>query len=308
MRSTKDARSAAARAASSGHPKVFRMPWPKNTFRRTRAGHSPSTRPTRCRSSKSPKGAAARSTSITPASPPCGVNVSLSIQRRTVPASSSSLPPEIVVVSMRRGEAVEDREHAPRARRSPFAEWIVQRDRAAEHPRKLTERGQQCARGLLDGQRRQHADHGRGRHGQHGRPSPSSIADRAAARAHRSPTPLPAIPVVAASPPWSNAASPMAKRGDGVGGQLEVRCAEHEVRRSEQGDERRRGEAGGDGGENQIQRGGERLGGQRQRVARLQRHAAGREHASRQIHVRQRPPNDNAHPIEQETATASLRL
>ncbi len=90
MRSTKDARSAAARAASSGHPKVFRMPWPKNTFRRSRAGHSPSTRPTRCRSSKSPKGAAARSTSNTPASPPCGVNVSLSIQRRTVPASSST--------------------------------------------------------------------------------------------------------------------------------------------------------------------------------------------------------------------------
>ena len=222
------------------------------------------------------------------------------------------LPEEVVVVAMRGGQAVEDREHRATRAQVPLAKRIVQPDGAAERAQELAERPQQRARRLLDGQRRKHVDHGRGRAGRIG--GLRRVPSRVARRLERS-----ALPLGRQRFQSRRVAAVVERRqpdgqcGNGVGRELEVRGAEHEVRRSEQGDERRRGEAGGDGGEDQVQRGGERLGGQRQRVARLERHAARGEHAPREIHVRQRPPNHDANSIQccagrQSCVAAPLRV
>ena len=148
------------------------------------------------------------------------------------------------MVAMRRGQAVEDREHRAARAQAPLAERVVQDDGAAERTQELTERRQQHARGLLDGQRRKRADHGRGRAGRMG--GLRRVPPRIARRPERSALPLPCQRFqsrgVAAV---VERRQPDRQGSDGVGRQLEVRGAKHEVRRSEQREQRRRGEAGG---------------------------------------------------------------
>ena len=50
--------------------------------------------------------------------------------------------------------------------------------------------------------------------------------------------------------------------------------------------------------EHEVERGGERLGGQRQRIERLARHLGVREHAAREIQVRQRPLEHDGGPLQ----------
>ena len=86
------------------------------------------------------------------------------------------------------------------------------------------------------------------------------------------------------------------ERGDG--GALRhhaVGVGEPEVRRSQQGDRRRPGEAAGDPFEDQVERRRERLGRQRQRVAGVVTDAGAAEHVARQVEVRQRPAHDQGH-------------
>ena len=71
-----------------------------------------------------------------------------------------------------------------------------------------------------------------------------------------------------------------------------ARVLEAEVRRRQQRDERDAGAAADGDVENEVERRGERFGGQRQRVEGLERHAGAAEDRPREVQVRQRPPHD----------------
>ena len=79
-------------------------------FRRAGSGHSPSTRPASCTSSKSPKRALHASTRCTPESPARGANVCTSIQRR-ISAATTSLS---TGVSSKRAQASRSATSVPR--------------------------------------------------------------------------------------------------------------------------------------------------------------------------------------------------
>ena len=77
--------------------------------------------------------------------------------------------------------------------------------------------------------------------------------------------------------------------------------------RSQQLDQRAAGESGGDRAEDEIDRGGKRLRGQRQRVERLVRHLRVGEDLPRQIQIRQRPLEHDRRPPERRRARRALQ-
>ena len=80
------------------------------------------------------------------------------------------------------------------------------------------------------------------------------------------------------------------------------RGLDDDMRRREQGEERARREARGHRGENEIERGGERFGGQRQGVGGLVVDPRGLEDGAREVDVRQRPGVDDREAVERRSA------